>query len=89
MPDTMSSGYSPPISMELQVGDERFEVASLGGEKLIVSDARLLPPTTGIVRVIVDGQVTVYHVELPNGIIPEARHQLIRVVRPSKVSAVA
>jgi hypothetical protein len=75
--------------MDLQVGDQRFEVASLGGDKMIVSDAKPLPACNGVVRVIVDGQVTVYHVELPEGIVPEARHQAMRVNRPAEVNAVA
>src|SRR2546429_246189 len=41
------SGYSPPISIELQVGADRFNVASLGPEWMILRDARAVNASSG------------------------------------------
>ena len=55
---------------------------------MALRDAKVLGPLAGIVRLTIDGQVTVYHVELPEGIDPRRQEQVYRVIE-ADVSAVA
>jgi hypothetical protein len=82
-----TAGYSAEVSIELQVGDERFDVASFGGERMVVRNPRALRACTGFVRVTVDGDVATYHVKLPAGLEPTRRHQ--PVILLPQISAVA
>jgi len=86
-PSKTYSGYSPPVTIELEVGASKFSVGSLSADKLALRDAKSLPPLSGVVRLTVDGHVTVYHVELPEGIDPQRDEQIYHVVE-SDVSAV-
>jgi hypothetical protein len=70
LPTAPRADYSPDISIELLVHGERFNVASLGPRNLALRDARPMAPGVGIVRLVVDGQVTVIHVDLRTGIDP-------------------
>lgn len=64
------TGYSPEISAELLIHGERFNVGSLGPDELIVRAPRPIKPGPGTVRLTVDGRVTLYHIDLFNGIDP-------------------
>jgi hypothetical protein len=83
------SGYSPPITIELQIGSNHFNVASMSSEGIALRDATPLGPTSGVIRMTVDKHLTVYHVELPQGIDPARDEQVYRVIESSDVSAVA
>jgi hypothetical protein len=72
---TEDSGYSPPITIQLQLNGERFNVASVGSRQAILRDARVMPAGIGTVRIDVDGDVTEYQVNLFNGIDPQQVEQ--------------
>jgi hypothetical protein len=65
------AGYSPEISAELFLYDHCFQVASLGPNRVVIRHARSLPPGRGTIRMLIDGHLTLYHVEFPSGISPE------------------
>jgi len=76
-----SSSYSPDISMELLVHGERMNVAAMGPSNIVVRSARTAPPGPGTICLKVNGRITVYHIELPQGIDPTRQHQPVRLVR--------
>ncbi len=81
------TGYSPPIKIEMLVQGHTFNVASVGGGRLILRDARPMAPATGIIRIIVDGQPTVHHVHLTDGIDPARTIQPYLLVGESSEAA--
>ena len=76
-PDT---AYSPDLSAELTLHGERFAVAALGPDELVVRSARPVTAGHGTVRMVIDGQPTVYHVDLWLGIDPDRREQAYRMI---------
>ena len=64
------AGYSPKISAELLLHDQSFAVAALGPGQVVIQSPRPLPPGRGTIYMRIDGQLTVYHAELPSGINP-------------------
>jgi hypothetical protein len=74
------TGYSPNVSMELTIHGERFNVASLGPSKFIVRNPRLVKPGAGTLRLLVDTRVTIYHMELIDGIDPKRGSQPYRLL---------
>lgn len=63
-------GFSPDISATLLIHGERFRVGSLGPNEIMLQDARRTAPGRGEVRLLVDKRLTVYRVELTEGIDP-------------------
>ncbi len=70
-----NSGYSPPITIELIVQGQQFNVASLGPDNAILRSARSVQPGTGMIRLTIDGHLTIYHIDLPQGIDPQRNEQ--------------
>jgi hypothetical protein len=81
------SGYSPPITIELHLNGETFNVASSGPERLILRNPRAAAAGNGIVRFIVDGKVTDYRVNVPSGIDPGRTHQPVSNVEMQSEAA--
>jgi hypothetical protein len=79
-PTTSDTGYSPPISIDLTLHGQRYEVASVGPDRLYLSEPANAPPGRGVVRLTVDGRSTFTHVELPDGLDPSNRKQAMRLV---------
>jgi hypothetical protein len=78
MPDSRStSGYSPPIRITLEIGNDKFAVAELGPDFLVLRSARRTAPSSGTLVVNVDGQEVVHRVMLPNGIDPDSYDQTL------------
>ena len=76
MSDTSGfSGYSPPISITLQVDATQFDVAAVGPDHLVLRSPRQIPPLSGTLVVKVDGQETIRRVMLPEGINPSKKRQ--------------
>jgi hypothetical protein len=69
-PKSDGCGFSPDLSMELAIEGERFSVASIGPNGMIVRAARHVRPGRGTVRLDVGGHVTVYDVWLVDGVDP-------------------
>ena len=84
---TPDAGYSPPISIELLLHGERFEVSSLGDGQLSLRSARAMKPGRGTVRVIVDSRVTTYQIEMHGGIDPAVRNQSFQLLSAGKEAA--
>jgi hypothetical protein len=78
--DQSDAGYSPPLDMELILHDERFEVSSLGPGQLSLRSARTSSPGRGIVRLVIDGRTTLFHVEMFEGIDPARQDQSFRTL---------
>ena len=70
-----SSGYSPPIRITLEVSNEQFAVAELGDDFLVLRSPRRLNPSSGTLKVDVDGRHVIHQVLLPNGIDPDKEDQ--------------
>ncbi len=77
---TDDSGYSPPISIELHLHGEKFNVASVGPNSAILRNARPMDPGTGTIHFDIDGNVVLYHVKLFNGIDPQVEEQPFELV---------
>ena len=73
-------GYSPPITIELLLHGERFNVASTGPDRVILRNARSTAAGNGIIRFVVDGVVTDYRVNVIDGIDPNRMHQPISIL---------
>ncbi len=70
-----SSGYSPPIRITLEVANERFSVAEMGLDFVVLKTPRRLGRSSGTIFIDVDGQQVLHRVLLPNGIDPDAEDQ--------------
>jgi hypothetical protein len=74
-PISSGAGYSPDISMELTLDGERFRVASIGPDEVVVRGVRRVPPGRGTLRLVVDRKATMFHIYLPDGLDPDrVRH---------------
>ena len=74
------TAYSPDLSAELMLHGERFAVAALGPEDVVVRSPRVVAAGHGTVRMVVDGQPTIYEVDLWLGIDPTRREQAYRLI---------
>ncbi len=81
------SEYSPLITIELIVRGQQFNVASLGPDNVILRSARSLQPGTGIIRLMIDGHLTTYHVNLPQGIDPQRNEQPFVLIDATREAA--
>jgi hypothetical protein len=81
------AGYSPDISMELELHGERFNVAATGSATLRLRNPRTMPPGRGTLRMTVNGNVTTTHVELIEGINPDQKVHAYKRVEQSEGAA--
>jgi hypothetical protein len=82
------NSYSPPLQMELTLHGQRLQVASLGNGRLSVRDARPIPAGQGTVCVLIDGEPTVFSVDLFNGIDPQRSDQQFQMLGALQEAAV-
>ena len=87
LPTSSAAGYSPSISAELTLHGERFKVAALGPDGVVLRSARPCDPGTGVIRVDVDGRVTLYHFDFTHGIDPARREQPVTLLRTIEEAA--
>lgn len=87
--DNVLNGYSPDLSIELFLGDARFNVASIGPSKMSLRGARATPPGRGTLRMTLGGKVTTRHVHLPDGIDPDRDLQTYQVIDAAAQDAAA
>lgn len=66
--------------MTLFLHGERFDVASLGPNDIVVRSARPMPAGEGTIRLTIDGELTVFHVKLADGIDPVRRAQSYQLI---------
>jgi hypothetical protein len=66
--------------MELTVHGERFDVASLGSQDIVVRDARRVPAGQGTLRLVVARKTTIFHINLLHGIDPSLREQTYQLL---------
>jgi hypothetical protein len=83
-----NQGFSPDIAATLLIHGERFKVGSLGPNEIMLQDARRTAPGRGVVRLLVDKRLTIYRVELIEGIDPSRPVQPL-VILPAGEEAVA
>jgi hypothetical protein len=81
------AGYSPDISMELELHGERFNVAASGSKTLRLRNARPMPPGLGTLRMTVNGNVTLTPVELYQGVDPNLKEQAYKQVEQAEGAA--
>jgi hypothetical protein len=68
-------GYSPNISIELFLHNERFDIASIGPSAVVVRSPRLTNPGQGTIRLVVADRVTLLKVDMVHGVNPKQREQ--------------
>jgi hypothetical protein len=83
-----NGGFSPSLSISLIAGSQHFNVASIGGGQLRLRDARPTPATRASVHFKIDGRLSVYQIDLPEGIDPSHPVQPF-VMLPTGEEAVA
>lgn len=71
----IDAGYSPDISIELFLHNERFDIASLGPSAIVVRSPRAAGPGQGTIRLVVADRVTLLKVDMVHGINPAQREQ--------------
>ena len=81
------AGYSPDISIELELHGERFNVAATGSEYLRLRNPRPMPPGRGTLRMTVNGNVTAKQVELPQGIDADQKMQSYKLAEQTEGAA--
>jgi hypothetical protein len=81
------NGYSPDVAIELILHDERFDVASVGHDGVVVRNGRPMQSGEGIILMRVGEQATSFRVRLDSGIIPERREQPLQVLNAVAESA--
>ena len=79
-----SSGYSPEISAELFLHGRRFAVAAIGPHMIGLHVSENLEPGQGTIRLSVDGNTTIYHVDLVDGVDPARKRQPCRILSSSE-----
>jgi hypothetical protein len=65
---THSNGYSADVRMQLYVNGHAFRIGQLGPDFLILDDPADLPPAEGEITMSIDGEVSRWKVQLPDGI---------------------
>jgi hypothetical protein len=85
--DNALNGFSPDLTIELFVADERFNVASLGPSEMALRGARPMPAGRGTLRITLDGKVMSHDVHLSNGIDPDRDLQTYQVVEGKQEAA--
>jgi hypothetical protein len=73
--------HSPVLSADLLIDGQRFAVAALGPEHVIVRLPRLVPAGEGTILFRADDEVTTYHIDLPQGIDPARHEQSYRLLK--------
>jgi hypothetical protein len=76
----IDGAYSPDVSGELTIHGLQFVLSSIGSKTISVRNPAVALPGQGTVRLTIDQDVTVYHVELPEGIDPLRETQPCRVL---------
>ena len=79
-PTQSDTGYSPPISIDLTLHGERYEVAAVGPDRLYLTEPVHALAGRGVVRLTVDGRSTFTHVDLFAGLDPTVRKQPMRLL---------
>ncbi len=64
----VGTGYSANVRLELHVGQQIFELAEVAPESVFLRKPVTLPPSEAEVVMYVDGQRSVWQVELPDGL---------------------
>ncbi len=70
--------HSPELSADLLIHGHRLAIAALGPEHIVLRSPRLVAAGEGAIHLKVDSQLTIYHVDLPQGIDPNRREQSYR-----------
>lgn len=79
--------HSPALSANLIIHGERFTVAALGPDHVVVLSARPVPPGHGIIHFRMDDHLTTYHVDLVDGIDPHRGEQVYRLLETIEEAA--
>ena len=77
-PTLPDAGYSPPLTIDLTLHGEQYEVAAIGPDAVTLRHPRTAPPGHGVVCVSIDGRPILYHVDLFDGIDPDRKKQAFR-----------
>ncbi|WP_145266433.1 hypothetical protein [Calycomorphotria hydatis] len=66
----MSERYSAEVSLWLEIANDRIPLAQVGPDDVVLASPSEVLPGVGVVCVSVDGQVSRYPVEFPDGALP-------------------
>ncbi len=84
---SVGSGCSPEISAELLLHGQRIAVASIGPDAIVVWGVQRVERGQGTIRLDMDGRITLYHVDLVNGIDPDRDRQTFLLLRTTEEAA--
>ncbi|MSR60137.1 MAG: hypothetical protein EXS05_21265 [Planctomycetaceae bacterium] len=76
-----TTGYSALVNLQLEVGDESFDLAQVGPNDIVFAEPTTLSPCEAQVVMQVDGNERRWHVELPNGASPNFQKTQINQVQ--------
>ncbi len=65
---TVGTSYSSTVRLELNVGDQTFELAEIGPETVFLRKPVSIPPCAAEIVMYIDGRRRVWQVELPDGL---------------------
>jgi len=83
----IATRHSPALSADLVIRGERFTVAALGPDHVVIHSARAMPPGRGTIRLKLDDHVTTYRVDLVDGLDPSRDEQVYRLLEPIEDAA--
>ncbi|MEM7808270.1 MAG: hypothetical protein AAF561_09190 [Planctomycetota bacterium] len=70
-----ADGYSPPLRISLEVEGKTYFVVATAPEWLVLHDPPTLSPTTGVLRVDLDGDVRSENLDFHDGLRSDRRRQ--------------
>jgi hypothetical protein len=72
--------HSPALSADLTIRGQKFTVAALGPEHLVLRSPRPVAAGEGTIHFKMDDHLTTYRIDLPQGIDPTRREQNYRLL---------
>jgi hypothetical protein len=72
--------HSPALSADLSIHGQKFTVAALGPEHVVVRSPCPVAAGEGIIHFTMDDHLTTYRIDLPQGIDPTRREQNYRLL---------
>ncbi len=79
----VGTGHSATVRLELNVGDQVFELAEIGPDTVFLRNPISLPPCEAEIVMHIDGRRRVWRVDLPDGLSTDSALAKTQPVSPS------